>query len=60
MGAIGGYLLPSLFVNGTESKEDFKKGVFHMTCYTAIACVSFMIITIVLFKPARRNDSQDE
>ena len=55
IGAASGYLLPSNFVNGKDTEQEFKKGISNMTTVTAISCGCLFLITILLFKPARKD-----
>jgi len=50
IGASTGYILPTFFVDGKDTKNEFKGGIFNMVEVSAIACATLLLLTFVLFK----------
>jgi len=43
-------MLPTFFVDGKDTKTEFKGGIKNMVTVSAIACATLLLLTLVLFK----------
>jgi MFS family permease len=59
IGGASGFLLPTFFVNGKDTKEEFMAGLLNMTAVTAIACATLLLLTFVLFKAKPGNEIRE-
>lgn len=50
MGGATGFILPTFFVDGKDTKTEFKGGIYNMVTVSAIACATLLLLTFVLFK----------
>ena len=52
-------MLPTFFVDGKDTKNEFKGGIFNMVEVSAIACATLLLLTFVLFKAKSGDETRE-